>query len=161
MHGYAIPASAFHRQEDGSYLAEVTGDMGHAWCEVYSDSQWILKEHTLPYYGTRPTPGTPAAASEKRTWIPNTAGRLLLALKHLSSYCGCSSFTTGCIPQAAQIPAFPKEAGRRRNPENLPRHLRRGRLSRNAEDRYFKSGRFQIIAKLLSGNGCRFYGMAL
>lgn len=83
VHGYAIPASAFHRQEDGSYLAEVTGDMGHAWCEVYSDSQWILKEHTLPYYGTRPTPGTPAAASEKRTWIPNTAGRLLLALKLL------------------------------------------------------------------------------
>lgn len=81
VQGYAIPASAFHRQEDGTYLAEITGEMGHAWCEVYSDSEWILKEHTLPYHGVRPAPGTPAASSGKRTWRPNAAGWFLLILK--------------------------------------------------------------------------------
>ncbi len=74
VQGYAVPAAAFHRQEDGSYLAEVTGEMGHAWCEVYSGSQWILKEHTLPYRGVRPEPGRPAAASGEHTWVPNAAG---------------------------------------------------------------------------------------
>lgn len=81
VQGYAVPAAAFHRQEDGSYLAEVTGEMGHAWCEVYSGSQWILKEHTLPYRGVRPEPGRPAAASGEHTWVPNAAGWMLRILK--------------------------------------------------------------------------------
>lgn len=89
VQGYAIPSSAFRRQEDGTYLAEATGEMGHAWCEVYDDSGWVLKEHTLPYYGSRPESGTPAAASGERTWVPDAAGWLLLILKVLSRILLC------------------------------------------------------------------------
>lgn len=48
VEGYAVPASAYERQDDGTYVAKVDGTMGHAWCEVWdSDSrQWITKEHT-------------------------------------------------------------------------------------------------------------------
>ena len=48
VEGYAVPASAYERQDDGTYVATVDGTMGHAWCEVWdSDSrQWITKEHT-------------------------------------------------------------------------------------------------------------------
>lgn len=62
--GYAIPVSAFEKQEDGSYRAEVTGDMGHAWCETY-DNGWVIREHTLPYTGDSPEAAPPAASSEK------------------------------------------------------------------------------------------------
>lgn len=62
--GYAIPVSAFKEQEDGSYRAEVTGDMGHAWCETY-DNGWVIREHTLPYIGASPEAVPPAASSEK------------------------------------------------------------------------------------------------
>lgn len=81
VQGYAVPASAFHRQEDGSYTAEATGEMGHAWCEVSENGEWILKEHTLPYYGARPESGIPATSSSGRTWIRNAAGWSLLILK--------------------------------------------------------------------------------
>lgn len=81
VQGYAIPPAAFHRQEDGSYTAEATGEMGHAWCEVSEDGEWILKEHTLPYYGARPEPGIPAASSSKHSWKRNAAGWCLLALR--------------------------------------------------------------------------------
>lgn len=47
--GYAVPASAFERTENG-YQAEVTAAMGHAWCETYSEySGWTIREHTLEY----------------------------------------------------------------------------------------------------------------
>lgn len=62
--GYAIPVSAFEEQEDGSYRAEVTGDMGHAWCETY-DNGWVISEHTLPYTGNSPEAAPPAASSEE------------------------------------------------------------------------------------------------
>lgn len=81
VQGYAIPASAFHRREDGTYAAEVTGEMGHAWCEAFENEQWILKEHTLPYYGVRPVPGIPAASGSERSWKRNAAGWGLLLLK--------------------------------------------------------------------------------
>lgn len=81
VQGYAIPPSAFHRQEDGSYVAEATGEMGHAWCEVVEDGEWVLKEHTLPYYGTRPEPGIPAATSSRHSWERDAAGWGLLALR--------------------------------------------------------------------------------
>ncbi len=81
VQGYAIPPSAFHPQEDGSYTAEATGEMGHAWCEVSENGEWILKEHTLPYYGARPEPGIPAASSSNHSWKRNATGWGLLALK--------------------------------------------------------------------------------
>lgn len=62
--GYAIPAQAFTKQEDGSYTAQVTGDMGHAWCEVY-DGGWVIKEHTLPYTGQEREEKGPASYTEK------------------------------------------------------------------------------------------------
>lgn len=62
--GYAIPVSAFEEQEDGSYRAEVTGDMGHAWCETY-DNGWTIREHTLPYTGDSPEAVPPAASFEE------------------------------------------------------------------------------------------------
>ena len=46
--GYAVPPSAFVLQEDGSYRAEIDGSMGHAWCQVYDETEgsWIDVEHT-------------------------------------------------------------------------------------------------------------------
>ena len=48
--GYAIPASAFHQNESGEYEAEITGSMGHAWCQVYNEQTdtWTDMEHTPP-----------------------------------------------------------------------------------------------------------------
>lgn len=63
VQGYAVPASAFAEQEDGTYQAEVTGEMGHAWCETY-DGTWTVREHTLPYLGDGPQALAPAANSE-------------------------------------------------------------------------------------------------
>lgn len=50
VEGYAVPASAFRQQADGSYRAFIDGTMGHAWCKVY-DGKWTDKEHTLPAEG--------------------------------------------------------------------------------------------------------------
>ena len=45
--GYAIPASAFSQRENGPYVAEVEGSMGHAWCEVWQeDTGWKVEDHT-------------------------------------------------------------------------------------------------------------------
>lgn len=60
--GYAIPPSAFIEQEDGTYRAEVTGDMGHAWCETYENA-WVVREHTLPYTGNSQSSVPPASSS--------------------------------------------------------------------------------------------------
>ncbi len=66
VQGCAIPASAFVKQKDGTYAAEVTGDMGHAWCEVYDEKQgWMLMEHTLAYKGEAPEGRLPASDSVK------------------------------------------------------------------------------------------------
>ena len=61
--GYAIPASAFHETEDGQYEAQITGEMGHAWCQVYDEETggWTDMEHTPPAPGD--TAGQPPAAS--------------------------------------------------------------------------------------------------
>lgn len=81
VQGYAIPPSAFRPLEDRSFQADVTGEMGHAWCEVYHGGEWIRKEHTLPYHGTRPRSGIPAASSDQRSWVRSAAGWGLLILK--------------------------------------------------------------------------------
>ena len=48
VEGYAVPASAFQEQSDGTYHATVDGTMGHAWCQVWDSSagRWINEEHT-------------------------------------------------------------------------------------------------------------------
>lgn len=62
VQGYAVPADAFEKHEDGTYVAVVTGAMGHAWCEVYDNEKgWVLKEHTLTYMGEHPANVSPAA----------------------------------------------------------------------------------------------------
>lgn len=64
--GYAIPASAFEKQPDGTYAAKVTGDMGHAWCETYENG-WKVREHTLPYTGKEPQVLPPAQNSSENS----------------------------------------------------------------------------------------------
>lgn len=59
VEGYAIPASAFTMQQDGSYQAVVTGEMGHAWCETF-EGEWNIREHTLPYQGNEADAVPPA-----------------------------------------------------------------------------------------------------
>ena len=61
--GYAIPASAFHEDETGGYVAQITGNMGHAWCQVYDEQtgEWLDMEHTPP--APADTSGAPPAAS--------------------------------------------------------------------------------------------------
>lgn len=50
VEGYAIDAEQFEKQEDGTYKAQVSDEMAHAWCETFdSDKGWILREHTLSY----------------------------------------------------------------------------------------------------------------
>lgn len=77
VEGYAIPASAFSRQSDGTYLAHVTGEMGHAWCEVYdtNTNNWITKEHTLSYHGPQIERGLPASDSDGNTFASRAASR--------------------------------------------------------------------------------------
>lgn len=62
--GYAIPSSAFQETANGTYEAEVTPEMGHAWCEIYEDG-WKIKEHTLPYLGDEPEAAVPAVDSSQ------------------------------------------------------------------------------------------------
>lgn len=77
--GYAIPASAFQEQEDGTYVASVTASMGHAWAEVYEEGTgWAVREHTLPYTGAKPiTSGKPAASDSEAGF---TDGMKILAI---------------------------------------------------------------------------------
>ncbi len=89
VQGYAVPPSAFRRQEDGSYAAQVTGEMGHAWCEVFEDGEWILKEHTLPYRGARAEKGIPAATESGRSWTRNAAGWGLWVLNACTAGAAC------------------------------------------------------------------------
>lgn len=105
VQGYAVPPSAFHRQEDGSYAAEVTGEMGHAWCEVSEDGEWILKEHTLPYHGARPENGIPAASESGRSWTRNAVGWGLLIV---------DIFTAGAVCLLALFLLFFAQAAIRR-----------------------------------------------
>lgn len=50
VEGYAVPPSAFERQEDGTYKAVVTDRMAHAWCETFdANVGWEVQEHTLPF----------------------------------------------------------------------------------------------------------------
>ena len=61
--GYAVPASAFHETEDGQYEAQITGEMGHAWCQVYDEETggWTDMEHTPS--APEDVTGQPPAAS--------------------------------------------------------------------------------------------------
>lgn len=65
--GYAIPASAFHEKEDGQYEAQITGNMGHAWCQVYDErtGEWTDMEHT-PSAPEDMTGRPPAASADYR-----------------------------------------------------------------------------------------------
>ena len=75
--GFAIPASAFQKQPDGSYTAQVTGDMGHAWCETYEDG-WTIREHTLPYTGEEPQALPPAQNSSENPPVRESPVRKVL-----------------------------------------------------------------------------------
>lgn len=75
--GFAIPASAFQKQPDGTYTAQVTGDMGHAWCETYDDG-WTIREHTLPYTGDEPQALPPAQNSSENPPIKESPVKKVL-----------------------------------------------------------------------------------
>lgn len=63
VEGYAVPASAFHENEVGQYEAQITGEMGHAWCQVYDEEtgEWTDMEYTPP--APENVTGQPPAAS--------------------------------------------------------------------------------------------------
>ena len=65
--GYAIPVSAFREKEDGQYEAQITGNMGHAWCQVYNEQtgEWTDMEHT-PSAPEDMTGRPPAASADYR-----------------------------------------------------------------------------------------------
>lgn len=48
VEGYAVPSSAFRQTPDGNYAADITGGMGHAWCQVYRERtlDWVDRDHT-------------------------------------------------------------------------------------------------------------------
>ncbi|MDD2980845.1 MAG: transglutaminase-like domain-containing protein [Hespellia sp.] len=80
VEGYAVPADAFTEQPDGTYQAEITGAMGHAWCEVYEDG-WKIREHTLAYSGPKEEVShSPAVSRGKARERGMLAVRVLLIL---------------------------------------------------------------------------------
>lgn len=95
VEGYAVPASAFRQNESGKYEAVLTGDMGHAWCQVYDEQteEWINEEHTPPAPEHSSDPGPAAHFAEKESqgqkeklfgvvpvWLAVTAGLILLSV---------------------------------------------------------------------------------
>lgn len=55
--GYVARPEDFIRQEDGTYLAEVTGEEAHAWAEIYvPGTGWIPAETTPGYTGEESEP---------------------------------------------------------------------------------------------------------
>lgn len=66
--GYSVDPEKFVKQEDGTYLAEATGEDAHAWAEIYvSGKGWIPAETTPGYvdYSAEPE-GTDSVGSD---WI--------------------------------------------------------------------------------------------
>lgn len=50
VEGYAVSASAFEEQSDGTYKAIVTDADAHAWCETFdTELGWEIREHTTAY----------------------------------------------------------------------------------------------------------------
>lgn len=72
VEGYAIPAAAFKKQDNGIYVAQIKADMGHAWCEVY-DNEWQIKEHTLSYEGADMAQQKPAAHTKESVGVSDKA----------------------------------------------------------------------------------------
>ncbi len=149
VQGYAVPVSAFHRQEDGSYAAEVTGEMGHAWCQVLENGEWITKEHTLPYHGVRPEPGIPAVSSSRHAWVRNAAGWRLLFLKACAVGILCLT--------AAALLLFTQAALRRQRRYQKFRSTRRGAGIRRIYRALYDTAVFQGMEKIdiLSFQGSR------
>lgn len=147
VHGYAVPASAFRRQEDGSYTAEVTGEMGHAWCQVLENEEWVTKEHTLPYHGVRPEPGIPAVSSNRHSWIRSAAGWGLLFLK------SCAALVL-CLAAAALL-LLVQAALRRQHRYQKFRSVRRGAGIRRIYRAVYDTAVFQGMEQtdLLSSQG--------
>lgn len=85
VEGYAVPASAFYENEDGQYEAQITGNMGHAWCQVYDEEtgEWIDMEHT-PSASTDVIGQPPAASSDYQESIRE---RLVYVLPALTPIC--------------------------------------------------------------------------
>lgn len=109
--GYAIPPSAYKEQPDGSYRAEVTGDMGHAWCETYED-KWVIREHTLPYTGDSQAAVPPASASKSavsRPVLPKPAQAILTALL-LAFLCTILTATQAAVRRKKKANALQKYA---------------------------------------------------
>lgn len=48
VEGFAVSPNEFKKNKDGTYTAQVTGNMAHAWCETFDKNLgWIVREHTL------------------------------------------------------------------------------------------------------------------
>lgn len=114
--GFAIPASAFEKQADGTYIAQVTGEMGHAWCETYEDG-WTIREHTLPYTGEVTTVVPPAQDSRQNPPLKRT-----LAEKTFTGILAVAAVLVVCSGIL-----FLQSAGRRRKRYLKCRKYRKGR----------------------------------
>lgn len=74
VEGYAVPPSAFKRQEDGTYKATVTDGMAHAWCETFeANIGWQVKEHTLPFRADQNWEAEPNEITEQESGEPEDA----------------------------------------------------------------------------------------
>lgn len=67
--GYAIPPSAWERDDSGGYTAEILENYGHAWAEVYNQEtdMWIIAEATPGYSGAG-IPEMPNGLENDMTW---------------------------------------------------------------------------------------------
>lgn len=122
--GYAVPPSAFRQNEAGGYEAQITGEMGHAWCQVYSaeTGEWLDMEHTPP--SPDDSSGQPPAASLDRAdviagqGVPRTLAVILASLPGWSlpvlaaaALCVIIFFVQAALRTAGRERMFRKKAG--------------------------------------------------
>lgn len=114
--GYAIPASAFREIEPGKYEAQITGDMGHAWCQVYDGQTggWMDMEHTPSAPGD--VTGQPPAASSDyqesiRERVVNDILPVLLLICIAAGVCVVLFFGQAAVRTAGRERRFRKKNG--------------------------------------------------
>lgn len=116
VEGYAVPASAFHQNESGEYEAQVTGAMGHAWCQVYDEQigEWLDMEHTPP--APDDASGQPPAASMRdemtvRERIMYDIFPVLIPVCFAAALCVILFFGQAAVRTAGRKQRFRKKKG--------------------------------------------------
>lgn len=97
--GYAVPAASFRENDSGGYEAQITAEMGHAWCQVYDGQteEWTDMEHTPPApEGADIQP--PASDSVREGTAAEKAGAMPVWLRRLKVW---SAAAAGIIASGA------------------------------------------------------------